>query len=93
MTYNVGSPAYMSPQAYNESIYSEKSDVWALGVILHQMVTGTIPLMRTQDPDEYFRYLKNMKTAEIVRGQYSEYCSKIMLRALTVDHRLRPNAK
>ena len=33
--YNVGSPAYMSPEAYNDSFYSEKSDVWALGVILH----------------------------------------------------------
>lgn len=35
LSYNVGSPAYMSPEAYNDSFYSEKSDVWALGVILH----------------------------------------------------------
>ncbi len=38
--YNVGSPAYMSPEAYFDTIYSEKSDIWALGVILHEMVTG-----------------------------------------------------
>ena len=38
--YNVGSPSYMSPEAYLQSRYSEKSDVWALGVILYEMLTG-----------------------------------------------------
>lgn len=33
MFYNVGSPAYMSPEAYIKNFYSEKSDVWALGMI------------------------------------------------------------
>lgn len=41
--YNVGSPAYMSPEAYGKSRYSEKSDIWALGVILHEMLTGKTP--------------------------------------------------
>lgn len=63
LSYNVGSPAYMSPEAYNDSIYSEKSDVWALGVVLHEMLTGTIPVMRTNDVDEYFNSLRNMKNA------------------------------
>ena len=66
--YNVGSPAYMSPEAYNGNLYGEKSDVWALGIILHEMVSGTIPRMRTQDIDEYFGKLTFMKTAEIVRA-------------------------
>lgn len=38
--YNVGSPSYMSPEAYGKSRYSEKSDIWALGVIFHEMLTG-----------------------------------------------------
>ena len=46
LPYNVGSPAYMSPEAYNDSVYSEKSDIWALGVIFHEMLTGTIPIIR-----------------------------------------------
>ena len=34
-TFNVGSPSYMSPEAYLRTLYSEKSDSWSLGVILY----------------------------------------------------------
>jgi serine/threonine protein kinase len=35
MFYNVGSPRYMSPEAYTNNKYSEKSDIWAIGIILY----------------------------------------------------------
>lgn len=92
LSYNVGSPAYMSPEAYNDSYYSEKSDVWALGIILHEMLTGTIPVMRTTDINQYFSYLKNMKTAEIIPGYQNPICTKLLLSALTVDSNARPTA-
>ena len=66
LTYNVGSPAYMSPEAYNSNIYSEKSDIWALGVILHEMLTGTIPKMWTRDVNRYFKELAMKNVAQIV---------------------------
>lgn len=31
----------MSPEAFKESKYSEKSDIWAMGVILYEMLHGT----------------------------------------------------
>lgn len=42
-TYNVGSPIYMPPEALNENKYSYKSDIWALGVIFYEMLTGRTP--------------------------------------------------
>lgn len=41
MFYNVGSPRYMSPEAYTSNAYSEKSDMWAIGIIFYEMLTGT----------------------------------------------------
>lgn len=38
--YNVGTTLYMSPQALVENKYSEKSDIWSLGVMLYQMLCG-----------------------------------------------------
>lgn len=42
-SYNVGSPVYMPPEALNENKYSFKSDIWALGVIYYEMLTGKTP--------------------------------------------------
>lgn len=58
LSYNVGSPAYMSPEAFNHSCYSEKSDVWALGVILHEMLTGDVPHLTSRNIDKHFESLK-----------------------------------
>ena len=38
--YNVGSPSYMSPEAYEKCLFSEKSDVWSLGIVLYEMITN-----------------------------------------------------
>lgn len=42
-SYNVGSPVYMPPEALNQNKYSFKSDIWALGVIFYEMLTGKTP--------------------------------------------------
>lgn len=39
----VGTPAYMAPQILSEQQYSYKCDIWALGVIMYELVVGRIP--------------------------------------------------
>jgi len=39
-----GSPFYMAPETLNEEVYNvQKVDIWSLGVILYQMLTGKMP--------------------------------------------------
>ena len=40
---NVGSPLYMSPQALKSSKYSDKSDIWAIGVTTYELLFGHVP--------------------------------------------------
>jgi len=37
-----GTPPYMSPEAFKGS-FSERSDIWSLGVVLFQLMTGQMP--------------------------------------------------
>lgn len=41
--FNVGSPAYMAPEALLKTLFSEKSDSWSLGIILYEMLHGETP--------------------------------------------------
>jgi serine/threonine-protein kinase ULK2 len=41
--YNVGSPLYMAPESLRRNEYTLKTDIWALGVIFFEMLTGETP--------------------------------------------------
>ncbi|CAD8195611.1 unnamed protein product [Paramecium pentaurelia] len=41
-TISVGTPYYMSPEQINQSIYDEKIDIWALGMILYEMLAKQV---------------------------------------------------
>lgn len=38
-----GTLAYLAPEVLSGQAASERSDIWALGVVLHEMATGTMP--------------------------------------------------
>ena len=38
-----GSPIYMSPEMLNHETYNSKSDLWSVGIILYQLITGKPP--------------------------------------------------
>ncbi|OHT07685.1 hypothetical protein TRFO_24021 [Tritrichomonas foetus] len=38
-----GSPCYVSPEVIQTNGYTEKTDIWSLGIILYLMVYGTFP--------------------------------------------------
>jgi len=41
--YNVGTPIYMPKESLTANIYNEKTDLWALGVTLYEMIFGEVP--------------------------------------------------
>src|SRR3954471_11680185 len=54
----VGTPHYMSPEAFHGSTASPATDVYALGVLLYEMVTGRPPYDSDSIPDLMRRHLE-----------------------------------
>ena len=38
-----GSPLYMAPEVLKGNFYSAKGDIWALGIVLLEMIIGDLP--------------------------------------------------
>jgi serine/threonine protein kinase len=41
--FNLVNPLYRPPESLRDNTYSEKSDIWSIGIILYEMLTGDIP--------------------------------------------------
>lgn len=40
---NVGTPLYMAPESLKRNLYSYKSDLYSLGIVLYEMIAGKTP--------------------------------------------------
>ncbi|PAA67410.1 hypothetical protein BOX15_Mlig003329g2 [Macrostomum lignano] len=48
---NVGTPAYQAPEIVKCSSYTEKCDVWSLGIIMFSLVHGSLPYSSRSESD------------------------------------------
>ena len=51
----VGSPAYMSPEQVREQVCTHRSDMFSLGIVLYQLLTGRHPFAGESDYTTMYR--------------------------------------
>jgi serine/threonine protein kinase len=89
-SYNVGSPVYMPPEALNENKYSFKSDIWALGVIFYELLTGKTP-WRAKTEKELAKQLISIPIKKLMPPSISQSSENFLLRTLNIDINERMN--
>lgn len=88
----VGSPAYMSPeQARGEKTLDHRSDIWALGVILFQLITGQLPFQGESAFDVVAEILKGpIPRLSSLMPEVDPRLDELVARCLSRDRDKRP---
>lgn len=56
---NIGSPIYMSPEGLIDNIYGPKTDIWAFGIFMYEILHGDTPLGFCQNEQELKMHIRN----------------------------------
>ena len=86
----LGSPQYISPEICEGKPYNTKSDIWALGCILHEMAELKKPFDGTNLP----ALIKKIVDCTFVpiKGDYSDGLKQLVLEMLRYDPETRPSS-
>lgn len=97
VTSTTGTPDYLAPEllctarADRDKIDQCAVDVWATGVILYLLVTGTYPFEDPEDPDCFVQVFKNITNCNIrpLPDHVSEGCKNLLKMIFEVDPKRR----
>ncbi|MFQ5640805.1 MAG: protein kinase [bacterium] len=82
----LGTSAYMSPEQTRGEIVDHRTDIWALGVVLYQMLTGQLPFKGDYDQAIVYSILnEDPEPMTVLRPDVPEAIPKIIHRALSKE--------
>lgn len=86
----IGSPAYMSPEQIAEQALNVQTDIYSLGVVMYQLLTGKLPFQASNKASLIYQ-IANMEPASpsVHRPEVPESLGKFVLRALARDLSVR----
>lgn len=87
----IGSPAYMAPEQAMGGSVGPGADLYALGVVLHELLSGTVPFAGSSALGVLHRHLNEPPVPlRQVRPEVPELLEGLVLRLLAKDPRQRP---
>jgi len=83
-----GSPLYMAPEIMSKNKYGNKVDLWSLGVIIFEMLYGTVPF-KGKNIIELIRNIET-KTVEFPQNfNVTKNCKQLLIKLLKKDPKER----
>ncbi|KNC75154.1 CAMK/CDPK protein kinase, partial [Sphaeroforma arctica JP610] len=94
LTISSGTPNYMAPERLCGKVYSFKSDIWSIGVVLYILIEGKFPFPG-DDEDEITKHVLDPTFPKYEGPHFdpiSESCKDFLTQCFTKDPKFRPTA-
>ncbi|MDL1921719.1 serine/threonine protein kinase [Chloroflexi bacterium CFX3] len=88
----MGTPSYMSPEQWQGGTIDQRSDIYALGVMLYEMLSGTLPF--SSDTPAGMMYMHINQPPPLIRGtrpDLPDAVEKVLIKALAKQPEQRFN--
>jgi len=84
----IGSPAYMSPEQVREQQLTYQTDIFSLGVVMYQMLTGRLPFQGTNNYSMIYQIMNvEPLPPSALRADIPPDIDRVVMRALEKEHR------
>ncbi|XP_020036810.1 serine/threonine-protein kinase ULK1 isoform X2 [Castor canadensis] len=84
-----GSPMYMAPEVIMSQHYDGKADLWSIGTIIYQCLTGKAPFQASSPQDLRLFYEKNKTLVPAIPRETSAPLRQLLLALLQRNHKDR----
>lgn len=89
----IGTIAYMSPERIDNQHYSFPSDIWAIGLVVHEMATGDLPYKECPTIFVLHQKIKSEPSPSLANKGMSAEIVEFVDLCLQKDPARRPSAK
>ncbi|KAK6207431.1 hypothetical protein QIS74_12512 [Colletotrichum tabaci] len=86
-----GSVFWMAPEVVKQTSYTRKADIWSLGCLVVEMMTGTHPYPDCSQLQAIFK-IGGGKAAPTIPDHASDEAKTFLAQTFEMDHNLRPSA-
>ena len=82
----IGTPAYMSPEQIADDMVDHRTDLWSIGVVLYELLTGTNPFKRQNRQATFQAILaENLPPPSSLNPEVPDELDHILIKALEKD--------
>jgi len=95
MEFGVGTPNYISPEQANGGEVDHRSDLYSLGVVAYELLTGQVPFIRATDMDVLLAHATEMPPTfeELGLGNWApKAVEDVVMACLEKDPNFRPQS-
>ena len=86
----IGSPAYMSPEQVKELTLDHQTDIYSLGVVMYQLLTGQLPFQASSNYNIVYQIINTEPSKpSALRKKIPDVLDTIVARAMHKDTRQR----